>query len=175
MVLAYPALFSDHFQMSAYILPRTGILSYLDDEAREQLTTYGKIMHTPPGQMVIEDGAQQICLYLILEGTYRVTKKAGDHEIHLDTLQVGECFGEVAIFMPGNATASVTSEGTGQLWYMDVEHLQQFLLDWPHPGCGLILAINTILSRRLKRANGVIKTNAIVPSFLSVRSRKRNE
>ena len=161
--------------MSEYILPRTGILSYLDDEGREHLTSYGKIMATTKDQVIIEDGKQQLCLYLILEGTFRVSKKVGEQDLYLDTLQVGECFGEVAIFMPGHATATVTSEGPGKLWYMEVENLQQFLLDSPHAGCGLILAINTILSRRLKRANSIIKTNSIVPSFLSVRSRKRAE
>ena len=54
-----------------------------------------------------------------------------------------------------------------------MEHLQQFLSDWPHAGCAAVLGINTILSRRLKRANGVIRSNQILPTFLSVRSKKR--
>ena len=61
----------------------------------------------------------------------------------------------------------------GQLWHIDVEHLQNFLSDWPHAGCAAVLGINTILSRRLKRANAVIRSNQILPTFLSVRSRKR--
>ena len=85
----------------------------------------------------------------------------------------GDCLGEVAIFEPGRASATATCREEGQLWCMDAEHLQQFLLESPHGGCALILGINTLLSRRLKRANATIKTNAIVPRFLSVRSRTR--
>jgi hypothetical protein len=69
----------------------------------------------------------------------------------------------------------VTSVDVGRLWYIDVEHLQQFLLESPHSGCAAVLGINTILSRRLKRANTVIRSNQILPSFLSVRSKKRAE
>jgi hypothetical protein len=54
-----------------------------------------------------------------------------------------------------------------------VDSLQQFLLDWPSSGCAAILGINIILSRRLKRANGMIRFHEIVPGFLSVRSQKR--
>lgn len=161
--------------MSQFILPRTGILSYMDDEFREQLTGYGSILSTSANQTIIEQGKPQNHLYIVLNGSFKVTMNANNRDVHLDTVELGDCFGEVSLFQPDMASATVTSEETGQLWCMDVDHLQQFLLDWPHASCALILGINTILSRRLKRANGVIKANEIVPSFLSVRARKRAE
>jgi CRP/FNR family cyclic AMP-dependent transcriptional regulator len=159
--------------MPQFTLARTGILSYMDDEFREQLTGYGSLVSTAAGQVIIEEGTPQTFLYVVVTGTYEVTTHPGAREIHLDTVEHGDCFGEVSLFQPDMASATVKVCTDGQLWCMDVEHLQQFLLECPHAGCALILGINTILSRRLKRANSVVKANEIVPSFLSVRGRKR--
>jgi len=159
--------------MSQFSLPRTGILSFMDDESREQLKGYGAFFPTALDQVIIQEGEAQTSLYVVVAGSFNVTVRPGGKDVLLDTVEEGDCFGEVAIFQPGPASATVTSVHAGQLWHMGVDNLQQYLLDWPYAGCALILGINTILSRRLKRANSVIKTNEIVPSFLSVRSKKR--
>jgi CRP-like cAMP-binding protein len=159
--------------MADFILPRAGILSFLDDEFRELLTGYGTFRATNAGEVIIQEATPQTHLYVVILGVYAVTTKAGGREVQLDTVEEGDCFGEVSLFQPGPASATVTSEQAGQLWYMEAGHLQQFLYDAPHAGCGLILGINTVLSRRLKRSNAVIRANEIVPAFLSVRSRKR--
>lgn len=159
--------------MSQLILPRTGILSFMDDESREQLNRYGSVLMTQAGQVIIREGEPQTSLYIVISGVFNVTVQPAGHDVTLDTVEEGDCFGEISIFQPGPASATVTSLQAGQLWYMGVDNLQQYLYDWPFAGCAIILGINTILSRRLKRANAVIKANEIVPSFLSVRSRKR--
>ena len=159
--------------MSQFILPRTGILAFMDDESREQLHGYGAFLPASTGQVIIQEGEPQTCLYIVIAGVFNVTVHTAGRDVALDTVEEGDCFGEVAIFQPGPASATVTSTQNGQLWYMGVDNLQQYLLDWPYAGCALILGINTILTRRLKRANAVIKANEIVPSFLSVRAKKR--
>ena len=161
--------------MPSFILPRTGILAFMDDESREQLTGYGSLLPTVAGQVVIGEGQEQTRLYVVLSGTFNVTTHVSNRDIPLDTVEEGDCFGEVSIFQPGPASATVTSAENGQLWFMEVQNLQQFLLDWHYAACALLFGINTILSRRLKRANTVIKVNEIMPSFLSVRSKKRIE
>ncbi|MCE0522282.1 MAG: cyclic nucleotide-binding domain-containing protein [Methylacidiphilales bacterium] len=159
--------------MSQVILPRSGILAFMDDEARQQFASYGSLFSTIPGQVLIQEGEVNTHLYVVLNGTFNITTQAMGEEVHLDTVGVGDCLGEVAIFHPNRASATVTSLKTGQLWSIGVDSLQQFLLDWPNFGCAAILGINIILSRRLKRANAVIHSNEIVPGFLSVRSQKR--
>lgn len=158
--------------MSRLTLPRTGIIAFMDDECREQLLGYGKFMSTSEGEKIITEGEPQTCLYIVVVGIYNVTTQAAGHEVQLDTVTEGDCFGEVSLFQPGPASATVTAAQAGQLWYMESDQLQQFLFDVPRAGCALILGINTVLSRRLKRANAVIRANQIVPAFLSVRSRK---
>ena len=161
--------------MSQVILPRTGILAFMDDEARKQFASYGRLVSTSPGQVLIREGEVNTHLYIVLKGTFNITTEALGNPVHLDTVGVGDCLGEVAIFNPDRASATVTSLQAGQLWNIDVDALQEFLLEWPNYGCAAILGINIILSRRLKRANAVIRFNEIVPGFLSVRSQKRVE
>jgi len=159
--------------MSELILPRTGILAFMDDEARERFASYGVVEQITPGQVVIREGEQNFNLYVVLSGSFTICTHATGQEVHLDDVGAGDCLGEVAVFQPGVTSATVTCTQPGQLWHIDVGNLQQFLTDWPHAGCAAVLGINTLLSRRLKRANSVIRSHQILPTFLSIRSKKR--
>jgi CRP-like cAMP-binding protein len=159
--------------MSHVTLPRTGILAFMDDESREKFASYGELITTTKGQVLIREEEVNVHLYIVLSGIYDVTTSAQGTPVHLDAVGVGDCLGEVAIFHPDKASATVTSRKEGQLWSIDVDRLQEFLIDRPDFGCAAILGINIILSRRLKRANAVIRFNQIVPGFLSVRAKTR--
>ncbi len=112
-------------------------------------------------------------LYVVLAGTFNIFSEVSGHEVLLDTVGVGDCLGEVAIFNPDKASATVKSLQNGRLWTIDVDALQEFLYEWPDYGCAALLGIDIILSRRLKRTNAVIRHHEIVPGFLSVRAKKR--
>jgi CRP-like cAMP-binding protein len=144
----------------------------MDDEARDRLAGYGRVIATTPGQVLIAEGTTQKSLYIVLTGIYNVSTQAKGKPVHLDTVCEGDCLGEIAIFHPNTASATVTGLVEGKLWMIDDSALQNFLLECPSDGCAAVLGINIILSRRLKRANGLIRANEIVPSFLSVRSQK---
>jgi CRP-like cAMP-binding protein len=159
--------------MSEVILSRTGILAFMDDESRRQFASYGGLVPTGPGQVLIREGEVNTHLYIVLSGTFKITTEALGSEVHLDTVGAGDCLGEVAIFNPDRASATATSLQAGQLWCINADTLQEFLFDWPSCGCAAILGINIMLSRRLKRANAVVRSHEIVPGFLSVRSQKR--
>jgi CRP-like cAMP-binding protein len=159
--------------MSSAVLSRTGVLSYLDDEARQQLAAYGSVTPIEPGQVLIREGEVNRRLYVILSGIFCVSTKAVGSEVELDTVGAGDCLGEVAIFHPDQGSATVTCREAGQIWSIDATQLQEFLTASPEHGCALILGINILLSRRLKRANEVIRFHEIIPVFLNVRTRKR--
>lgn len=158
--------------MSQVILPRTGILAFMDDDSRQRFATYGSVISSAPGQVLIHEGEANTYLYIVLKGMFNVTTLVAGKTVLLDTVCEGDCLGEVAIFHPSQASATVTSLAVGELWIIDAGAFQEFLIAWPNDGCAAILGINIILSRRLKRANGVIRSNEIVPNFLSVRSQK---
>ena len=159
--------------MSETNLPRSGILAFMDDHAREQFDSYGCVVSTTAGQVLMREGEVNTMLYVVLAGTFQISSEANGNEVVLDTVGVGDCLGEVAIFNPDRASATVKSLQDGRLWTIDAPALQDFLYEWPDYGCAALLGIDIILSRRLKRANSVIRHHEIVPGFLSVRARKR--
>jgi CRP-like cAMP-binding protein len=161
--------------MSQVTLPRIGILAFMDDESRQALASYGTLITTESGRVLIREGDVNTHLYIVLSGVFNISTEASGSEVHLDTVGKGDCLGEVSIFNPDKASATVKSLQMGQLWSIDVGRLQSFLLDWPAYGCAALLGINIMLSRRLKRANGVIRFNQIVPGFLSVRAKTRTK
>ena len=156
-------------------LPRLGILAFMDDEYRIALAGFGRELATEPKQVLLTQGVDSRTLYLVLAGTFVVSVKTPGGESTLDTVGKGDCLGEISLFEPGPASATATSSDKGKLWAIDSDALQRFLQEYPLAGCALILGINTLLSRRLRKATSVIKVGEIVPSFLSVRSRHRSK
>jgi CRP-like cAMP-binding protein len=159
--------------MAETLLPRTGILAFMDDESREQFAGYGGVMETTANQVILKEDEANTNLFIVLSGAYKICTMASGREVHLDMVGPGDCLGEVAVFQPGTTSATVICTEPGQLWYIGVQNLQQFLTDWPFSGCAAVLGINTLLSRRLKRANAIIRSHQILPTFLSVRNKKR--
>jgi len=151
--------------MSELILPRTGILSFMDDESRERFAGYGSVEQTTSGQVIIQENVTNLNLYIVLSGSFKVSTQATGQEIHLDDVGAGDCLGEVAVFQPGVTSATVTCTAPGELWHIDVQNLQQFLTDWPHAGCAAVLGINTLLSRR--RTPSSARTRSCPPSSAS--------
>ena len=161
--------------MSEAVLQRQGVLAYLDDESLAVLAPYGEVVETRALETVIAEGSVNTRLYIVLAGMFNVSTRAQGKEVLLDTVAPGDCLGEVALFTPDRASASVISLQAGKLWAIDAPRLQDFLNDYPEAGCAAILGINVILSRRLKKANDAIKFHEIVPGFLSVRAKHRAE
>jgi CRP-like cAMP-binding protein len=84
--------------MSSTSLPRSGILAFMDDAAREQFGTYGNIVTTATGEELVHEGKVNTRLYVVLAGTFNIYCDVSGHQVLLDTVGVGDCIGEVAMF-----------------------------------------------------------------------------
>jgi CRP-like cAMP-binding protein len=145
----------------------------MDDDARAQFASYGGIVTTAAGEVLMRQDEVNHHLFVVLSGTFNIYCEVTGHQVLLDTVSMGDCLGEVAIFTPDKASATVKSLQNGRLWAIDADSLQDFLYAWPDYGCAALLGIDIILSRRLRRTNEVIRQNEIVPGFLSVRAKRR--
>lgn len=159
--------------MATTQLPPEGILSNLDEESLVVLSSYGIEHPFNPGDIIIRQGDEQQCLFVVVDGSLQVFTLVNDAEVVLAEIGPGESLGELSIFEPGPASATVRALSPGILWYMDVDRLQAYLEEQPQAACALIMGINQLISRRLRHANETIKSNQIVPGFLSVRARKK--
>ncbi|MEM1060566.1 MAG: cyclic nucleotide-binding domain-containing protein [Verrucomicrobiota bacterium] len=138
------------------------------------LEGFGTTRPFQPGEVLISEAQPQTSFFIVLEGALEVVSDQNGREIKLSDLGVGDCFGEVAIFEPGVASATVRAAGAGSVWTQDAHQLQEFLAANPFPGSGLLLGINLVLSERVLHSNEIIKASSISPSFLSIRGKLKS-
>ncbi len=148
----------------------TGILAHVQPGELETLKFYGVFGEFGKGEAVIAEGANQDRLYLVLSGKLEVSIDSGGQKIVLGEMGPGDCIGEVSVFEPGPASATVSVVETAVLWHIDVAALQTFFEAIPVAGGSLLLGIAQLLSRRLRQANAAIVANRLLPKHLSVRS-----
>jgi len=72
-----------------------------------QRTQKSSRAHYEPGDLVVRQGEQGDCAYLILDGEVEVLKQQGDHQLQVGRLKSGECFGEIALLAEVPRTATV--------------------------------------------------------------------
>ena len=134
-------------------LPAVGFLENLEDEARAQLISKGTLHTLAPGQHIIEEGAEQDHLFLILEGTFSVFTKQRGNRTAVATIPTGGTIGEVNIFNPATASAEVISRGDGKVWAIDRFGLNAFVEGNPQAGNVLLVSLLTLMSQRLRISN----------------------
>ncbi len=156
-------------------LKREGILISMEEEWLTTLANYGEVQPFQPYEILIQQGDMNDRLYIILDGTLEVFLKPDNAEVKLADIVHGECFGEISIFEPAPASATVRGVTNGHVWSMNVDHLQQFMDHHPLEGCALLLGVNQQLSRRLRTINETIRKHKLPPSFISIRNRIKTE
>lgn len=102
---------------------------------------------------VIEEGAGQDCLHLILAGLLHVVVAAGERTHLVASLGAGDSLGEVNVFDPACASASVISRSDCLIWRISSEELQAFLAADAEGGVQLLQGLLRIAARRIRTMN----------------------
>jgi len=143
-----------HSELSGPQLPAVGLVDNLSDEDRRLLSSYGTFTFVSDGTVVIEEGKPQEFLYFLISGQLHAKSKAGGPEILLGRIRDGEWFGEINIFDPAAALATVVAVENSQIWKISRAELQQFFEAYPAPAFQLTVSIATGISRRLRGVTG---------------------
>ena len=135
-------------------LPASGLLTGLDETDRLALSTYGDFIPVHAGQLLIEEGNQQDALYFVISGTLHVhTDKDGKRTL-ITRIGPGESIGEINLFDPGTASASVTAQSFSQVWKATRRDFEAFVQAYPEVGEHILVALVGELSRRIRFLNG---------------------
>jgi CRP-like cAMP-binding protein len=141
---------SDTPPLTSTDLPNLGIVADLDEETRAVLSSYGQFSYHASGQTVIRQGEDQNRLFFVLSGELHACRSEGERTILLGEIRSGESFGEINMFDPGTASASVLTVGPVQLWSIDRSNLSDFFGMYPQASVCLVVRIAEILGRRLR-------------------------
>jgi CRP/FNR family transcriptional regulator, cyclic AMP receptor protein len=135
-------------------LPTFSWIGHLKDDDRELLSSYGEFFPGHPGNIIIEEGAMQTEVFVVISGKLEVRAKQDDgSEILLAQIGPGETLGEISLFNPGPAAATVTAVEFSQLWRIADADLIHFMEENPGAGNVLLRTLASILAQRLRQMN----------------------
>ena len=131
------------------------------------LSSYGSFSFLTDGTIVIEQGKPQEYLYFLISGHLHAKSGQDGHEVLLGNIRSGEWFGEINMFDPAEATATVIATENSQIWRISRTELQQFFESYPTPAFQLTVGIATGLSRRLRSVTAQLIQKADYDRILS--------
>lgn len=148
-------------------LPSLGFAKDLDETARAALGSFGQFLTYNEGEHLIEEGQSQDSLFLVISGNFHVTTQATGRDVLLGQLKAGNMMGEVNIFDPGLASASVTAHTLSQAWKIDRSSLERFLEENSEAAARVLVGVATQLSKRLRKTNEKVAMarEAMIGSF----------
>ena len=138
--------------LSKPTLPTFSWIGHLEEDDRDLLSSYGEFFPGHPGSVIIEQGVVQTEVFVVISGELEVHAARPDGTSILRArVGPGETLGEISLFDPGPATATVTATEFSQLWRIADEDLIQFMEDNPGAGNVLLRTLAAILAQRLRR------------------------
>jgi CRP-like cAMP-binding protein len=155
-------------ELSKPTLPTFSWIGHLKDDDRELLSSYGEFFPGHPGNVIIEEGSIQTEVFVVISGRLEVRASQEDGtELTLATVGPGETLGEISLFVPGPAAATVTAVEFSQLWRIADADLMEFMQENPGAGNVLLRTLASILAQRLRQMNPKafgLSTYAVVDS-----------
>lgn len=134
-------------------LPAIGFLTEVDDSHREFLASFGSFVRPTTGDILIEEGKPQGNLYLILSGLLHVVAEAAGRELLMAMLGAGDSLGEVNVFDPAVASASVVARSDCLIWRISAEELQGFFDADPIAGLSFMKGLLKLSGHRIRAMN----------------------
>jgi CRP/FNR family cyclic AMP-dependent transcriptional regulator len=134
-------------------LPAIGFLAEMDLSHREFLASFGKFVRPHDGDVLIEEGTPQPDLCLILSGMLHVVSHAGGRNLLVATLGAGDSLGEVNVFDPGTASASVIARSECLIWQISGTELSGFFEADPVAGIEFMKGLLRLEGKRIRAMN----------------------
>jgi CRP/FNR family cyclic AMP-dependent transcriptional regulator len=140
--------------LSSPTLPSFSWIGHLKEDDRDLLSSYGEFFPGHPGNVIITEGVLQTEVFVVISGKLEVRAKQEDgSEIVLAQVGPGETLGEISLFVPGPAAATVTAVEFSQLWRIADSDLMHFMEENPGAGNILLRTLASILAQRLRQLN----------------------
>ena len=138
----------------AQLLPAIGLLSEVSEEHRSFLACFGRYLRLTEGETMIVEDTPQDTLYVILSGVLHVvTGTQTGRTTFLAALGAGDSIGEIGLFHPGTASATVVVRGNAVVWSLSRAELDAFLDADPVIGVVVLRAILGQLAQRIRAMN----------------------
>jgi len=139
--------------MDLEFLRAVSILRSLHDAELTSFSALLNVREVPARTRILEEGTPVTTFSIICEGIVHVRRMAQKREMLLGRLGVGGFFGEINLFDPGVATASLYTMKPTRLAWVDYDTLRAFMEAHPAVGYKLVAAMMRETVRRLRQTN----------------------
>ena len=136
--------------MDIDLLRTVSILRPLSDDELHAFCALLTRRDVKPRERIIEEGTEVKILYIVCSGVVHIRRLAQKREMLLGRLGVGGFFGEINLFDPGVATASIYAMKPTILAFVDYETLRTFMSANPATGYKIVTAMMTEVARRFR-------------------------
>ncbi len=130
-----------------------GLLSALSDEDLNAFFDCGIRTVLTAKQHVLRQGQRNASLFVVMEGGLRILREIEGSEVVLGRLEPGSFFGEISLFDPGPATATVRSVARSVVVEIRREHLDYFVSKRPEAGATVLLALLEDMAKRFRHTD----------------------
>ena len=136
--------------MDIALLRSVSILRQLSDDELRAFCDLLTAREVQPRERLIEEGTDVHAFYIICSGVVHIRRLAQKREMLLARLGVGGFFGEINLFDPGVATASIYAMKPTKLAFVDYVTLRKFMSEHPATGYKIVSAMMTEMARRFR-------------------------
>ena len=139
--------------MELDLLRAVAILRELTDEELAAFASLFEIRTVKASERIIEEGTPVTAFYIVCDGVVHARRLAQKRELLLTRLGVGAFFGEISLFDPGVATASIYAMKPTRLAVVDYDRLRNFMSVNPATGYKIVSGMMAEMARRLRQTS----------------------
>ncbi|MBN8417796.1 MAG: cyclic nucleotide-binding domain-containing protein [Verrucomicrobia bacterium] len=131
----------------------TPLLANFNANELTLLSSFGDSRSYQKDDVVITQGEENDHLYLVLKGKIEVLQEVDGVDQVVAVLEAGDSLGEVSIFDPGPASATVRAASEAEVWLITRDSLDGLHAANPKVAYRLLTRITTCLSKRMRDMN----------------------
>ena len=146
--------------MDVELLRNVSILRKLSDEELRAFCALLLIREVKPKERIVEEGTPVKNFSIVTEGVVHIRRMADKRELLLGRLGPGGFFGEINLFDPGVATASIYAMKPTKIAYLDYESFHKFMEANPAAGYKIVSSMMTEMARRLRQTSARLVNTA---------------
>lgn len=128
-------------------------IAFLRPLSDEDLSAFGdllKVRECKAGERILEEGSAPDCFSIVCDGVVHVRRRANTREMLMSRIGAGGFFGEINLFDPGVATASIIAMKRVQLAVIGYTEFRKFMEDHPRAGYQIASGLMRELAQRLR-------------------------
>jgi CRP-like cAMP-binding protein len=134
-------------------LKQISLFAEFNDNELDGLLDLVETVRFPAGQCIVKQDETGDCMYILIEGSAKVSHRRGSHVFELAVLKPGDFFGELALVDAGPRSADV--ETITECAMLKVEHSALRAIAGVYPGAAFkfLVAVGRELVKRMRRGN----------------------